>query len=329
MKIVEHSPLIYIVEDSKLYLAFVSKILHNHGYRVESAENAAEALSYLEYNRPDIILLDIVLPDLSGIEICKRIRSNPDMKDIPVIFLTAKTSPENIEEGLRAGGSDYLTKPINEAELLARTDNHYRFKKSNDQLKEMNEELRKANETISKKNEELRAAMLQLEKYATTDPLTGLYNRRYILNKINDEIIRYKRTKKPFSFVICDIDHFKKINDAYGHDAGDLFLCEISNIMKSLIREQDTIARWGGEEYLILLPETDLIGASIVAEKIRYAVEQSLLITDLFEIQSTLTLGVSQYDEKIDMNANIKNADIALYQGKTSGKNKIILFQEM
>lgn len=323
----QDSPLIYIVEDSKLYLTYVTKILTDHGYRVESAENGTAALAYLECSRPDIILLDIVLPDINGLEICKIVRSNPDLEDIPIIFLTSKTSPEDIEAGLRGGGSDYIAKPVNAVELLARTDNHYRFKKSSDTLKALNEELIKANETILKKNEELQKAMLQLEKYATTDPLTGLYNRRYILNKINDEVIRCKRNQKPFSIICCDIDYFKSINDAYGHDAGDLFLCEISKIIKSIVREQDIVGRWGGEEFLIFLPETNLDGACIVAEKIRKAVNFTQLNLGSFSIGTTLTLGVVEYDINLDINANIKNADIALYHGKANGKNKVVLYK--
>ena len=203
-------PLILIVDDSPMNLSFIDRILLKNNYRTVTASNGNEAIEYLSKNSPDVILLDIILPDVSGYEICRAVRSNAETESIPIIFISSKSSPDEIQTGLRIGGSDYLIKPFNEIELLARIDNHYKFKKGQDKLKALNEELLKANQIIAKKNKALEKALHQLERLATTDSLTNLYNRRFIMSKINEEISRYRRSGKAFSFLLCDIDHLRR-----------------------------------------------------------------------------------------------------------------------
>jgi diguanylate cyclase (GGDEF) domain len=321
-------PQVLIVDDSPLNLTFIEQILLYHDYRTQTASTGTAALEFLEQQNPDIILLDIVLPDISGFDICEMIRANPRTEAIPIIFISSRSAPDEIQKGLRLGGSDYLIKPFNEMELLARIDNHYKFKKSQDKLKSLNEELIKANEIIAKKNEALENALLRLEQLATTDSLTNLYNRRYILEKINDEVLRFNRTGKIFSFLLCDIDHFKRINDAYGHDFGDYCLKEISERMLGQVRDHDVVSRWGGEEFLIFLPETAAENARSIGERIRTEIQGSGIKYNETGIKLSVTIGISEYSSSFGVNDSIKLADIALYQGKTSGRNKVVVLKQ-
>ncbi len=164
----------------------------------------------------------------------------------------------------------------------------------------------------------------ELELAAKIDPLTNLYNRRGIFEKIEYEYIRSKRSETKFTIIICDIDYFKKINDEYGHDCGDYVLSELSKLFKNLTREQDSIARWGGEEFLLLLPETGLPGAYVVGEKIRKSVQHAIIKYDNIEISITLSFGLVEVDSDHDIDISIKQADEYLYQAKIQGRNMVL-----
>jgi diguanylate cyclase (GGDEF)-like protein len=174
------------------------------------------------------------------------------------------------------------------------------------------------------KNKKLKEIQKELAQAAKTDPLTGLFNRRAMYQKIDFEIVRFKRSGKIFSFIMSDIDDFKKINDNYGHDCGDYTLKRITKILKKGLRGQDTVSRWGGEEFLILLPETEVNGAKKVAEKLRKMIESHPFNFENIEFKTTMTFGISQYIHDLGIDQTIKRADEALYKGKTSGKNKVI-----
>ncbi len=178
---------------------------------------------------------------------------------------------------------------------------------------------------LEKKNKKLKEIQKELAKAAKTDPLTGLFNRRAMYNKIDFEIIRFKRSGKIFSFIMSDIDDFKRINDNHGHACGDWTLKEITTIFKKGLRGQDTVSRWGGEEFLILLPETDIKGAVKVAEKLRKMIETHPFMFENIEFNITMTFGISEYSSEREIDKTIKKADEALYKGKTSGKNRVIV----
>jgi diguanylate cyclase (GGDEF)-like protein/PAS domain S-box-containing protein len=186
------------------------------------------------------------------------------------------------------------------------------------------EAMRIANETINEKNKLLQKVMATLEIESKIDSLTGLYNRRYILGKINEEIIRYKRSGKEFSVVIADIDFFKKVNDTYGHDFGDVVLKDVSEILKSTLREQDCISRWGGEEFLILIVESDLKRASLIANRMREKIEEKIFEHNFKKLSVTMTFGVSVYSDNESIDDMIKKADDALYKGKKTGRNRVV-----
>jgi diguanylate cyclase (GGDEF)-like protein len=173
-------------------------------------------------------------------------------------------------------------------------------------------------------SEELRRNARELDLISKTDPLTGIYNRRFIIEKMEEERTRFRRYGKRFSLIIIDIDFFKKVNDAWGHDCGDHVLVETSKQLKTLLREQDCLARWGGEEFLILLPETDADGAEVLAERLRLSIEEKAFEYRKKRIFVTLTLGISEYSDNISVDDAIRKADNALYEGKNRGRNCVV-----
>lgn len=176
----------------------------------------------------------------------------------------------------------------------------------------------------SRTSEELRRKAKELEHLSKTDPLTALYNRRYIIEKMEEERSRFRRYGKKFSLIIVDIDFFKRVNDAWGHDCGDYVLVETAKQLKSLLREQDCLARWGGEEFLILLPETDADGAEVLAERLRQSIEEKTFEYRKKRVAITLTMGVCEYAENISVDEAIRKADNALYEGKNRGRNCVV-----
>ena len=182
-----------------------------------------------------------------------------------------------------------------------------------------------ANEQIEKQKKELSIAYKKMEMLARTDPLTQLSNRRDFLEKFQHEIIRFERSGKPFSVVLGDIDDFKSVNDRYGHDCGDFVLVAIAQIFKSMIRKQDTVGRWGGEEFILLLPEAPLKGGETVAEGIRKRIAGEAFSYKEHQLSITITFGVCEYSAVLDIDTCIKRADEALYTGKHRGKNCVVL----
>jgi diguanylate cyclase (GGDEF)-like protein len=177
----------------------------------------------------------------------------------------------------------------------------------------------------SQKSEELKLTAKELELASNTDYLTGLYNRRYIIEKVEEEYVRQQRSSNKYSIIISDIDFFKKVNDTYGHDCGDYILTSIAKLLKSLLRKQDYIARWGGEEFFILLPNTDTNGAMVLTERMRKSIQDKKFIYNQIMISITMTFGISEYNDALKLDDTIKKADNALYEGKRKGRNCVIV----
>ncbi len=198
------------------------------------------------------------------------------------------------------------------------------------QTKILEKKVKERTKELKFKNDSLTKLSKKLDYMARTDYLTGLTNRRGMLRKIKEEKTRYKRSKKPFSLILLDIDDFKKINDKYGHDQGDLVLKKLAETLKNRVREQDTVCRWGGEEFLIFLPETTIEGAKILANKLRKKVEElEIKLLNKKSIHITITLGISVFDDPDkDIENILKEIDLALYKGKKEGKNRTIVFQK-
>jgi len=301
---------ILLVEDNKLQARFIKEFLEAKGYEVLMVENGTSAIKTVKSTRVDLILLDLVLPDISGNEVCRWINQNPDTKDIPIIVLTAKTDVSEKVSVLEAGAHDYLPKPFDEAELNARIYAALRTKALQDELKQRNKQL----VDLTKR----------LEVMAITDPLTGIYNRRHFEEILKTEFVRATRYGHGLSCLMVDVDHFKRINDKYGHDTGDAVLKKVTELITSCLRKVDALARWGGEEFIVLLPETGVKGARSVAERILRCVSGHRFKKLPDSETVTVSIGVSAIDGKTGSWEDlIKAADDALYRAKAKGRNRV------
>ncbi|CAN2039979.1 two-component system, cell cycle response regulator [Candidatus Magnetomoraceae bacterium gMMP-15] len=305
---------ILIVDDTTENLYLLKRILNKEGYKVQTAIDGPMALDGVQEELPDLILLDIMMPGMSGYEVCENLKKDERTRDIPVIFITAKADTKSIVNGFERGGVDYIIKPFNRMELLARVKTHLKLKYYRESLELSNKKLQKVNRKLIKSQKQLKLA-------ARTDSLTKLSNRRDMIKKIKEERIRFERSNKPFSIILCDIDDFKQFNDQYGHDCGDFVLVTIAKIMSLNVRKQDLVARWGGEEFLLLLPETELEGGKIVAESLRTIISNNVYEYGGNKFNIYMTFGVSEFSKFLTVDECIKIADNALYKGKSEGKN--------
>ncbi len=312
--------LILIVDDSPVEIKLIRKLLGSE-YETVEATSGQVAIELANEKKPDLILLDIIMPEMDGLTVCKRLKAAVATADIPVIFITAMADSKNVVKGFEAGGQDYIAKPFYSPELRARIKVHLELKKSK-------EELAKHSRELEARNERLNELLAKIEATAMTDFLTGLSNRWSMTKQIRAEVARMKRSKGKAVLILADIDNFKQINDTYGHDCGDLVLRDVAGMMNSVLREEDVIARWGGEEFLLMLPDLDLISAPIVAESIRKVIETAVFYYDEKKLSVTITIGVAELDPNLGFDESIKNADEALYRGKNMSKNCITLYRE-
>ena len=295
----EKTPLILIVDDVARNLQVLGTILSKENYKIAAANNGEQAISIANSTLPDLILLDIMMPGINGYEACVRLKKNPKTRDIPIIFLTAKIELDDIVKGFEAGAVDYITKPFNSVELLVRTKTHLELKISRDLLKIKNE---------------------QLKKLAITDSMTGLYNHRYIIDSLSERIMEARRYKQPLSVIMLDVDHFKKVNDNYGHTFGDFVLVRISAIIEETIRKTDIAGRYGGEEFLIIYTNTDNKSAFNTSERLRKSIEKEKW--DRADLIVTVSGGICELKDE-DFSKLIMKADSLLYKAKENGRNRI------
>jgi len=300
---------ILLVEDERLQAKVVKEYLESSGYEVIWVETGKLAIKTAKTQPVDLIILDLLLPDLDGNEVCRWLKLNEDTKGIPIIILTVKDSTEEKVIGLEAGADDYISKPCNEIELNARIYACLRTKALQDELRE--------------KNHQLEDVLLKVEQLAITDPLTKLFNRRRFEAALENEFKRTMRYGSPNSCLMIDIDHFKRINDAYGHHVGDIVLKETGTVIKDCIREIDTVARWGGEEFIVLLPETKKEEASKVASRM-LKVMAGHSFSQITQ-KMTVSIGLAGVpDPSIDTAEKlIQTADLALYEAKSKGRNRV------
>jgi len=301
---------IMLVEDNKAQAQFIKGFLEKKGYEVIWVDKGISAIKTAKTVPVDLVLLDLVLPDISGKEVCRWLIENPDTKDIPIIILTAKTDISERVAVLEAGAHDYLPKPFDEAELNARIYAALRTKALQDELKQRNRQLMELTK--------------RLELMAITDPLTGVYNRRHFEDLMKTEFSKALRYGKPLSCLMIDVDHFKRINDRYGHDIGDSVLRKVTEILSSSLREVDVLARWGGEEFIVLLHNTDRDGALVVAERILKNISDHRFEGLPDREKVTVSIGVAVVDiETKDWETLVKQADDALYRAKAKGRNRV------
>lgn len=291
---------ILVVDDELINVQVLTNHLSLQSYQVDTASDGIEALKKIKDNDYDLVLLDIMMPKMSGYEVCNNLREVKSIYDLPVIMLTAKNQPQDIVVGFDMGANDYLVKPFEKTELLARVKTLVSLKMS----------VRDAIENA---------------KLANTDMLTGLDNRRYLFEQANHEFDLAKGSNKNLSLLMLDIDHFKKFNDTYGHDTGDEIIKMVARGLRKATRELDIIGRYGGEEFTVILPNTDSVEAMAVAENIRKTIEQRTYISEKYgELKCTISIGVavlSKHSYKIqDL---FKMADNNLYTAKRNGRNRV------
>jgi len=305
---------ILVVDDIPLNRKLQRTYLESVGYQVILAQDGIEALERIGEESPDLILLDIMMPKMNGFQVCHRLKNSENTKFIPIIMVTALNEVEDKVKGIEAGADDFITKPFNKLELLARVKSLLRIKHLHDAL-----EL---------KIKELEIAQSKLLQLAITDGLTGLYNYRYFKQQLSQEIIRSKRLSTDVSIAMIDIDYFKNYNDTHGHPAGDLVLKQIAELLRNNIRKIDVAARYGGEEFALVLVETGKAAASFVANKIKNLIESHKF--DYEETQPngklTISMGVATFPEDaLTADDLVKMADQRLYRAKKAGRNRVVL----
>jgi len=300
--------LILVVDDLPSNLQAIQGTLEPAGYDLTFACSGQQALERVAAVRPDLIVLDLMMPGMDGLTVCKKLSQNPEFINIPVIFLTASEDEENIEKAFALGAVDYITKPFRCSELLARIHTHLLLKYTIDELR--------------KTKLELLQALHEAERLARTDPLTGALNRRSWNEMAEQELQRAQRYRTPFAVLMLDCDRFKRINDEYGHAAGDRLLCKLVQAVDLETRAVDLLGRYGGEEFVVLLPEVGAQEAQQVAERLRQRVAAMSMTTARGAIRVTISLGVAVYqpgDRHLD--TLLRRADEALYQAKHDGRN--------
>ena len=299
-------PRVLLVEDSQTTIVLLSRSLSEH-YSLLQAKDGEEAWELLQEDRSiEVVITDIVMPRLTGHQLLVKIRKSDDssIRNLPVIVMT--TADDNVDKNLAFlnGANDFVSKPIDPTELQSRVNVHHK---------------------LSRTIRELEASRKLLAEQASTDPLTQLKNRRAFFEHGAQHMSLSKRYKSDLSILLIDIDHFKKVNDTYGHQAGDEVLTQVARLLKQLTRNEDTVARMGGEEFAILLPDTNRLGTAVMAERIRVAVEKEKIIVGDNTITITLSIGVATYgSEKAEsVDDLLRIADSRLYLAKENGRNRI------
>ena len=305
---------ILIVDDHEDNVEVIRARLEASGYLVESAADGEEALERVHASPPDLILLDVMMPRIDGMEVARRIKADDTLPFIPIIMQTALDTVQHKVEGLGAGADDYVTKPINFAELEARVKSMLRIKVLQDQLTGANERLARVNEELS--------------RVAVTDALTGLHNRRNVETLLREMFEHSVRLHEPLACAMFDLDHFKSVNDTYGHQAGDAVLQQLAEILKTSAREIDKVGRYGGEEFILLLPGTVLDAAVTFAERTRQLVESHTFTFEGGSLRRTMSCGVAAFPHPRigHREALVKAADDALYVAKDLGRNRVVRF---
>ncbi len=290
----EKNALILIVDDNTNNLKVIGSLLKDEKYRTAFSRSGEEALTYLEDNKPDLILLDIMMPGIDGIETCKRITEIEIYKDIPIIFLTALTETDYLVKAFQAGGVDYITKPFFKEEVLSRVKVHIRLKRTMDKLANM----------------------------SITDEMTGVYNRRFAYQVLEKQINISVREKQDFILCYVDIDNLKRINDTFGHSSGDLLITTVVDALNSNIRVYDYLFRMGGDEFMLLFLNTTMEKAANLVKRLNEELKQ----TEIHGIPVDFSFGFTQFDNSktIEPDKLISMADEKMYLDKVRKKKEIM-----
>ncbi len=301
---------ILIIDDSETIRERVREALGRAGLCDELllATDGLNGIKLFLNNKVDLVLCDVVMPGIDGFKFLKLKREKPEYHDVPVIMLSGQEHLTEKIRGFQAGASDYITKPFHDDELIARINVHLQIKRLQD---------------------ELRGKNVQLEELSRVDPLTGLANRRHFMECLEREFARTVRYGGPLAFVMADLDHFKSINDRFGHQVGDDALIIVAQRLREGVRDQDIVGRYGGEEFGLILPETSLVGSAVVAERCRMLIEQSPISADGQRFELTVSLGAAACPHEAISTPDdlIRIADDALFKAKAAGRNRLVLHE--
>lgn len=298
---------VLIIDDAKENIVVLSKMLKSR-VDIVFALSGSDGLKKAHSAQPDLILLDIAMPDMTGFDVLRELKKNTKTCDIPVIIVTALPDNNNEERGLRLGAVDYIIKPFSPPVVKMRISIHLRLQALNRKLLQANEELR---------------------RLATIDPLTGLYNRRHFVQELKKGLQRLQRGEEKLSLIVLDIDDFKAINDRYGHDVGDRVLVHIAKRIQSVLRSSDVFGRLGGEEFAILLPQTTVTDASRIAAELCQLLSSQPLESGEERFTVSASFGVADFlEDEMCVEQTMKKADLALYHAKRTGRDRVVVYDE-
>jgi diguanylate cyclase (GGDEF)-like protein len=299
---------ILLVDDEPTQRLIMARLLKRAGYQVETAGNGKEALEKIAAGDFQLMITDWEMPEMDGIALCRALRATSGKGYIYTILLTARDAIEHVVTGLQSGADDYLTKPVIEPELMARLNTGRRIVTLERSLRTANDENR---------------------RLSITDPLTGAYNRRYLMEQLPREIERASRYGRHLATIMCDVDHFKKINDTQGHMIGDEVLKWFVAQVQGSVRNVDWVARYGGEEFVIVLPETNVSSAAIAAEHVRAQLAGTTFAAPTGKLSVTASFGVSGWSGSVPqaatLDALMARADEGVYASKSAGRNRVTI----
>jgi diguanylate cyclase (GGDEF)-like protein len=322
---------ILIIDDNTTVLNVAVEYLQEGQFVALVAQDGESGLMQSKSARPNLILLDVLMPGIDGFETCRRLKAERETKDIPVIFMTALSNTEDKVKGFEVGAVDYVTKPIQREELLARITTHLRIQALTQQLQKQNQQLQQQALELKQAKETAESACRELKRLANLDSLTQVANRRRFDEHLSQEWRRLAREKAPLSLILCDIDYFKPYNDYYGHQAGDATLKQVAQAIEGAIkRPADLVARYGGEEFAIILPNTGMAGAVKVAQLIQMEIKRLQIPHAHSQVSPfiTLSLGITSQvpDPDLPPESLIAHADKALYAAKKQSRDRYSLF---
>lgn len=324
---------ILVVDDTPANLQLLCSLLRRRGYEVRAVTSGQLALNLIKTNPPELILLDICMPQIDGYQVCQQLKANAETSEIPVIFISALDELPDKVKAFEAGGVDYITKPFQIPEVVARVETHLTLRRLQRQLQMQNELLQREVRDRLAAEAALQTANQELQRLAHSDSLTHVANRRRFDEYLNQEWQRMVRESQPLGLILCDVDFFKTYNDTYGHQIGDECLCKVADaICNAAKRAIDLVARYGGEEFAVILPNTPKMGALQVAQEIQHRVRQLHMVHETSQVNPfvTLSLGISVMVPMIGKEPTelIAAADRALYKAKLEGRNRIVLEED-
>lgn len=297
---------VLVVDDDDTNRALVGKALEFEGYQVNQAESGAAALKVIQEWQPHLVLLDVNMPGLNGLETLAKLRVRDEY--VSVMFVSANSRTEDVIRGLDAGADDYVCKPFDVLELLARVRSQLRIKDLNDNLKRAND---------------------RLKELVDIDDLTGLFNMRSLYKRLDFELDRARRYDRSVVVIMMDLDHFKRVNDQHDHLFGSFVLTQIGKMVRENIRKVDFAARYGGDEFLVVLTEINLEGAETFANRLREKISKTTFKNEYYSMDLTASLGLAitnPNEHDVDARALVRYADRALYVAKENGRNRVEVF---